>query len=262
MSNTDYHVPNLERAIDIIQALSDHPKGLTQKDLIDHLKVSKNSVYRITMTLVDYGIVSKDDITRRFYLTRKLMILGATAMGDQNLVDKSIEMMRDLRDLVNASVYLGVIEGTEGVILEQAVGGHPFKYMVDLGSRFPLHSSAPGKAMMAFMPVEKSEELLDKIPLTSFNERTLCTKKALRGEFEKIRATGYSVDLAEQYEGCHCVGAPILDHRNQPIAAIWATGPSFSFPQARFLEIGKMVKEQASRISVKFGHYDNPPVIQ
>ena len=70
-----------------------------------------------------------------------------------------------------------------------------------------------------------------------------------------------SVDLAEQYEGCHCVGAPILDHLNNPIAAIWATGPSFSFPQTRFLEIGNFVKEHASRISIKFGHYVSPQAI-
>ena len=253
MSEIDYHVPNLERALQIIQALSENPKGMTQKDLIDWLKVSKNSIYRITMTLIAYGIVARDDVTRRYYLTRKLMVLGASAMGDQNLVDKSIENMRSLRDEVNASVFIGVIEGTQGVILEQAIGGHPFKYSVDLGSRFPLHCSAPGKAIMAFMLEDKSEELLKQLELTVYNSRTLSTQDALRNEFKQIRSQGFAVDLAEQFEGCHCVGAPILDHQNQPIAAIWASGPSLTLPEEKFSEIGKKVKECADRISVKFG---------
>lgn len=254
MGKNEYHVPNLERALELIAALSAHPKGMTQKDLIDSLQVSKNSIYRISMTLADYGIIARDDLTRRFYLTRKLMILGSTAMGDHNLVDKATDILYDLRDKVDASVYLGVLEGLEGVILEQAVGGHPFKYSVDLGSRFPLHASAPGKAMLAFMPAEKSEVILKQLKLTRFNERTLCSRDGLRAEFEKIRRLGYAVDLAEQYDGCHCVSAVIQDHLNLPIAAIWATGPSISLPKERFGEIGKLVRAHAKRISVKFGH--------
>ena len=62
------------------------------------------------------------------------------------------------------------------------------------------------------------------------------------------------MDLAEQYDGCHCVGTAILDHLNNPIAGIWATGPSLSLPRERFPEVGKIVKEHAEQISVKFGH--------
>jgi DNA-binding IclR family transcriptional regulator len=254
MSRNEYHVPNLERALDIIEVLSRNPKGMTQKDMIDTLKISKNSIYRITMTLIAYGIIARDDVTRKFYLTRKLMVLGSTAMGDHNLVDKAIDIMHELRDAVDASVYLGVLEGAEGVILEQAVGGHPFKYSVDLGSRFPLHCSAPGKAMLAFLPVEKSEAILKELKLTKYNERTIHTREGLRAEFEKIRKLGYAVDLAEEFDGCHCVAAVIQDHLNLPIASIWATGPSVSLPQGRFGEVGKLVKKHAERISVKFGH--------
>ena len=254
MRKSEYHVPNLERALEIIDALSRHPKGMTQKDLIDSLKVSKNSIYRITMTLVAHGIIARDDITRKFHLTRKLMILGSTAMGDHNLVDKAIDIMHALRDRVDASVYLGVLEGTEGVILEQAVGGHPFRYSVDLGSRFHLHCSAPGKAMLAFLPAEKSEAIMKHLKRTRYNERTICSREGLRAEFKKIRRLGYALDMAEQFEGCHCVAAVIQDHLNMPIAAIWATGPSVSLPKNRFVEIGQLVKTHAERISVKFGH--------
>lgn len=253
MSKSEYHVPNLERALQILNVLSDNPKGLTQKELIDSLGISKNSIYRITMTLQAYGYIGRDEVSRRYFLTRKMMMVGASAMGDHNLVSKSIVEMQELRDKVNASVYLAVLEGDEGVILEQAIGGAPFKFSVDLGSRFKLYSGAPGKAMLAFLPEDESEEILARTRLVRHNERTICTKKELREEFIRIRECGYAVDRAEEFEGCHCVGTVIRDYNGYPIAMIWASAPSVSLTESRFAEVGKLIKNTAGKISEKFG---------
>lgn len=227
---------------------------MAQKELIDSLDVSKNSIYRITQTLIEHGYVSRDDNTRSYNLTRKMMMIGASAMGDSQLVEQSIDAMRALRDEVNASVYLGVLEGTTGVILEQAIGGHPFKFSVDLGTRFNLHSGAPGKALLAALPDDEGEALLSKLKLARFNERTITTKKAMRVEIARIRKCGYATDQAEEFEGCHCLGSVIKDHRGYPIAMIWATGSSFNLTTDRFAEIGEKIKVTANQISLKFGH--------
>ena len=254
MAGNQYHVPNLERALNILQMLSDKPLGMTQKEIIDALEISKNSVYRITMTLIEHGYISRDEVSRCYCLTRKMMILGASAMGDTHLVEKSIDTMRELRDQVNASVYVAVLEGTTGVILEQAIGGAPFKFSVDLGTRFNLHSGAPGKALLAFLPEDESETLLSKLDMVKFNERTITTKKAMRAELQTIRKQGYATDIAEEFEGCNCVGSVIKDHRNYPIAMIWATGTSFNLTAERFDAVGALVKHAANSISQKFGY--------
>lgn len=253
MADSKYHVPNLERALLIFQLLADKPQGMTQKEMIDTLEISKNSVYRITETLIDHGYIARDEPTRRYFLTRKMMSLGATAMGDRKLIEHSFNEMHELRDKVNASVYLAVLENTEGVILEQAIGGSPFKFSVELGSRFSLHSGAPGKALLAFLPDDESEALMSKLKMTPFNERTITTKKAMRAAFPTIRTNGYATDLAEEFEGCNCVGSVIKDHAGYPIAMLWATGTSFNVTEAKFPILGKEVRETAAAISRKFG---------
>ncbi|QBG46773.1 hypothetical protein EGM51_04955 [Verrucomicrobia bacterium S94] len=144
--------------------------------------------------------------------------------------------------------------GTQGVILEQATGGSPFKFSVDLGSRFNLHSGAPGKALLAFLPDDERDEILSKITLTKFNERTITTRKAMMAEIARIREKGYATDLAEEFEGCHCVGTVIRDHAGYPIAMIWATGTSFNLTEKKFPMVGKKVVESALTISRKFGY--------
>ena len=147
-----------------------------------------------------------------------------------------------------------MLEGTTGVILEQAIGGAPFKFSVDLGTRFNLHSGAPGKALLAFLPEDQRETLLSKLDMVKFNERTITTKKAMRAELQTIRKQGYATDIAEEFEGCNCVGSVIRDHRNYPIAMIWATGTSFNLTAERFDAVGALVKLAANSISQKFGY--------
>ena len=99
----------------------------------------------------------------------------------------------------------------------------------------------------------KRDDLVSRIKFTRYNERTLTTPKAFRRELESVRATGYSVDRAEQYNGIYCVGAPILDRNAYPIAAIWITGPSENITAADIPKIGADFKSAALRISSILG---------
>lgn len=253
-SGSEYHVPNLERGLNILSLLSKYPLGLTQRDIMEDLKISKNSVYRIVMTLINFGYVTRDEHTRKYFLTRKMMMVGSCAMGDHSLVNKCIEEMYRLRDKVKSSVFIGVIEGTKGVILEQVIGGSPYKFTVDLGSRFELHCGAPGKALLAFLPEKEQAELLNSIHYVRYNDRTICTVAAMKAEIALIKAQGYAIDLAEQYDGCHCVGSCVFNHEGYPIAMIWTSGPSIIFTRERFAEIGQEVKASTERISKNFGY--------
>ena len=125
---------------------------------------------------------------------------------------------------------------------------------VDLGSRFELHSGAPGKAMLAYLPEEESNEIIKKLTLTKYNERTISTKKELKKELAEIRKRGFAIDRAEQFDGCHCVGAVIRDHRDYPIAMVWASTTSFSLPESKFAQVGELLSKHVELISEKFGH--------
>jgi DNA-binding IclR family transcriptional regulator len=251
--DADYHVPNLERALVILEFLAGNP-GEGVSGIAEALRLPKNSVFRICMSLLRHGWLLRDDATKAFHLSRKLLALGYAATNKHTVVENAIDVMRELRDLTKETVLLGTLIHTEGVVLEQVFGLHPFKFMVDAGTRFSLHTSAPGKALLAYLPEGEREDVLRSLRLTRYTERTITTLPALRKELEAVRACGYALDHAEEIEGCHCVGAAILDHHNNPVASIWMTGPGSRVPPASFPVIGKLVKEHADRISGRLGN--------
>jgi DNA-binding IclR family transcriptional regulator len=249
----EYQVPNLRRGIRIMETLSHHPNGLKMSELAKILDLPNNSVFRITRTLMDMGYLQRDTESRRVSLTRKLLGVAYAAVSEHSLVEEALEEMRLLRDKTGETVIIAILADTESIVLEQVVGLHPFKFFVEPGSHIPLHTSAHGKAILAFLPDDEREELIDRIKLNRFNARTITSKKILREELEHVRQHRYAIDKGEQIQGVHCVAAPILDQKRYPIAAITVTGPENRVAETSFPEIGQMVIECTEKVS---SHYD------
>ena len=121
--------------------------------------------------------------------------------------------------------------------------------MADLGSRFALHNSAPGKLLLAHLPPDQRETAMSKIQFTASTAHTLTTRTGLREACETIVTDGYACDYAEATEGIHGVAAPIFGAVGGVVGALWITGPAKRLPKARFKELGPLVAEASGRIT-------------
>ena len=138
------------------------------------------------------------------------------------------------------------------VILEQLLATHPFKYSADLGARCPSYSCAPGKAILAFLPHDELEALLDRIRFKRFTPTTVGSRAAMMREVEQIRDVGYAVDRGEGLVGVHCVAAPILDRHGFPAGAITISGPESRVAESAFPAIAKLVMQATRATSESF----------
>ncbi|MCG8308721.1 MAG: IclR family transcriptional regulator [Cytophagales bacterium] len=253
-SDSKYIIPNLQNALELIELISEYPEGLNLPKLVQMTKVPKSTIFRICSTLIANGYLEKDPESGHFILTRKILRIGLSALGEESLIEKALPPMRKLRDQVSETVLLGTLMDNDIALLEQVTGNHPFTFILKPGSHFVLHASAPGKAMLAFVQDEEREALLNSIEFTKFNERTIVTKEGMMREISIIREQGYAVDRAEELEGVHCVASPIFDQHNHPIAVVWTTGPSVRLKANEIEKTGNLVIECAEKISANFGY--------
>lgn len=253
-SLSNYHVPNLTRALRIMELLSEKPTGLTTAQITEILKIPRNSIFRITSTLLENGYLVRDDEIKSFQLSQKLLTMGYAALSEESLIEKSLSQMRELRDKYKETIPLGIMHGGEGLVIEEVPGLHSFRYVLEPGRRFRLHTAAPGKAMVAFLPENEREALLKNIKFIPFSKRTIKSESDYRKVLKKVEKDGYAIDHAEEIEGMHCIGAPIFNRTGYPIAAIWITGPSHRIKENDFAAIGKSVKKACDKISRSFGY--------
>ena len=240
-------VPALDRSLDMLEMLSREASGLTLSELSTRLDIPKNAVFRITQTLLARGYLRRDE-RLAFHLTQQLLRLAPPRWGSVSLPEMARAAMVALRDLSCETVQLGVLSGTEGIIIDQVESQQPLRIVVDLGLRFPLHNNAPGKLLLAHLPGRQRAELLPRLRLTPSTARTITDPAALLTECERIVARGYSLDHAEADEGIHCVAAPVFDGPGV-VGTLWVSGPAKRMPKSRFKELGEQVRAAGDEIS-------------
>ena len=102
-----YRVPILDRTFDLLELLSKHPEGMTLTTMTETLKMPKNSVFRIATTLALRGYVERDEATKIYRASRRLLSLGHAAVGGQRLIQAAGPVLTALRDAENRLMFCG-----------------------------------------------------------------------------------------------------------------------------------------------------------
>ena len=233
----NYKVPNLEKGIAVLEYLSLHTQGETLQDIKSALDISQTTAYRILNTLVrlDYLIYNED--TKRYKLSRKLLTLGFRSLNEHNLLETVLPRLRDLRDQVKETACFGVLGDRKGIFIEQAQGHHTFRFILSPGKPFDLHCSAPGKAIMAYLPNTVRDRYLSYLE-----------------ELEKVRKLGYAMDNEEELNGVICIGAPIFNYTGYPCGAIWISGPKDRLSKEVVRVSADCIRKVAQTISLELGY--------
>ena len=248
-----YSAPGLERGLAILEHLAHHPGGKGQVEIAHALKCPVSSVFRMTLTLEKLGYLERDPETKVFRHTQKMLMLGQQALSETDLIGCCMPVMRELRDELADTILVGVLNGPEVIVLEQALGSHLFRFSVNAGHRIRAYCSAPGKAIIAHLPEKRREEVIAQTEFVRFNANTIAAPDAFRKELQKVLRRGYAEDKGEEYAGIYCVGAPVFDRSGFPIASLWVTGPDLRVKPELIPGIGEKIREGAARVSRRMG---------
>jgi DNA-binding IclR family transcriptional regulator len=249
----NFQVPNLERGLQILEFLVGNDCEFSLSALARELGFPSNSVMRIMHALEHYGYVLRNPESKRYILSNKMVTMTAGRASQRNLMEQSMDVMRQIRDEIGETVVIGVMDDNEGLILEQVQGLHPFRFVCEPGTRQAMHASSSTKSILAFMDEAECECILKKIKFARLTDHSIPSLKAFRKELLAVKKNGYALDRAEALEGVHCVGAPILDSRGQALAAITVTGPAYRMKSKELDRIGVRVRDHVLKISKRMG---------
>lgn len=250
----NYKVPNLEKGIAVLEYLSLRPKGESLQSIKSATDISQTTAYRILNTLVRLEYLIYNEDTKRYRLSMKILNLGFRSLNEHNLLETVIPHLSALRDKVRETACFGVLGDEKGLFIEQAQGHYAFRFILSPGKPFELHCSAPGKAIMAYLPDTVRDRYLSYMKFVRYNSRTITEREEYLEELEKVRKLGYALDNEEELSGVICIGAPIFNYTGYPCGAIWISGPKDRLPREVMRYSIKNVKDAAATISLDLGY--------
>jgi DNA-binding IclR family transcriptional regulator/AraC-like DNA-binding protein len=116
------------------------------------------------------------------------------------------------------------------------------------GTRTPLHTSAPGKALVAFAAERERERIIGSLGYERLTPRTIRNADEYRRCLKEVSRRGYAVDMEEELAGCRCGGVPILDGEGRAVAAVFFSGVAGFLTEKVILEKVQVLRRVAAEI--------------
>ncbi|MFN8112624.1 MAG: IclR family transcriptional regulator [Solirubrobacterales bacterium] len=221
-------VQAIARAGLVLRALETAPEGIGLADLAVAVELPKSTVHRLLAALAAEDLVELGpEGTAR--LGSGLVRLGAATR--RGLRFRLAPVMLRLRRELDETVDLAILEGDSVTFVEQFPAPHRLRAVSGVGTSFPAHCTANGKALLAALPDEEVEMLLPA-RLERFTDRTITSRSELLAELAEIRVRGVAFDSEEHTEGISAIGAVVSDPAG-PAGAISVPIPTQRFADRR-----------------------------
>ncbi len=247
-------VQSVDRALSILEALSDHNEGLGITEIAKGTNLHKSTVYRLLTTLIFKDYVEQDLETNRYRLSMKLFELGNKKIRDIDLLSISKPYTRELMESVNEVVHLVIRVGNNIIYIDKVDANNTIRMASNIGRRSPLYCTSVGKAMMAFLSEDEVEKIWNTSEVKKQTDNTIMDLEGLKKELKKISQLGYAEDDEENELGVRCIGAPVFNYRGEVEGAISISGPTLRVTKEKVEEYGKKVKKYADLISKELGY--------
>jgi DNA-binding IclR family transcriptional regulator len=214
-------------------------------------------VHRLLSSLMGYGFVEQDPLTRSYRLGWGLLSFSDALLRGTQLADISPPIARRLRDISGETVSVQVRSGSDRVCIFEAEGLHDVRRRVGIGSRLPLYASASGRAILAFLPGADLDRLL-RGKLRAITPNTTTDLDQLRRILAVVRQTGIARSHDESVVGASAIAAPVFQAADGPVGSIAITGPSPRWTGVDTPKLERELLRGAAELSERLGAREFP----
>jgi IclR family transcriptional regulator, KDG regulon repressor len=254
---------SLERALQILNVFGVERQSLTLAQLATILDLPRATVLRLCSTLVKYSFLRQDPESKRYSLGLRLFELGSVVFNSFSLRKIASHHLSKLRVTLGKTVFLGVIDNDDLLYIDKKEDStNPVRFTSEVGRRRPPNWGMVGPMIMAFMPDDEINRILEHRPMLITAKRSLTTKEELIKWLHEIREQGYAVDYETAIDGISGVAAPVRDATGKVIAAIGVAFIASSEDSQGFERVLRETLATARAISEELGFLgmEEPPV--
>jgi IclR family acetate operon transcriptional repressor len=244
------------RVLELLGRLAGAPQGLPLATLAAATGAPKTSLLGLLRGLAAEGYAVQQESLWRLgpeAVGLARAILAAAGGGD--LVATARPALERLAEQAGETAMFAVLapDRRAMVYADKVESRTALRFAATIGDARPIHCTASGRVMLAFLPGSWSAEFLRIARLTPHSPTSVTDRRTLRRIVEETRAKGYAVTLGEATEGVAGIAAPVFDARGEVVGALVLAGP-IARVEPRLAPLARRVREAAREVSRRLGH--------
>lgn len=204
----------------------------------------KTTVHGILATLEGENLISRAPNSSNYTLGTGLMELAYHAKLALSIIQIAAPAMNKLAAQAQQNVYLTTHSFGRLLYLDSCYRDREYIGYSTAGKTLPMHCTASGKAMLAYMDEAQVNRIIEKYPLVCVTPNAITDRGRLAKELMEIRARGYAIDDEEETIGVRCIAAPVLSDGGIPVGALSLSGSAVVMTEERMRAYYEMLADQ------------------
>ncbi len=242
-------IQSVDRALTLVRLLSSEDGEMTLNELAETTRLHKSTVHRLLASMQAVGLVERDPETGRYALGLEVVALSGIVLGRIEVLRIADPHMRNLADVSQETVNLGIRHSNDILNIEQIPGPRLLRSFDWIGKRNPLHLGAAAKALLANLQDDEISTYL-----ATQTEREGLDETAIWDEVAKIRERGIAINDGQLDRDVFAIGAPIFGAAGHVIASLSVAGARVDFTPDRIAFLTTAVLETTATISRQMGY--------
>lgn len=240
----------LERAMTITKILASkaNDAGMSISELSTKCNLPLSTLHRILQAMIKQGMVVQDSQTKHYHLGTIWMEIGLQVYDSMDYISKIRVELEQLARLVGESVYLNKPADLDTIIIERIDNPtNPIRIYDQLGIRVPMHIGAANKAILAAMPPQRAQEILQQLVSKEEMEQ-------IETQLEQIKAQGFAISHGERTAGTSAIAVAIFNGFGDIVGAISIGFVSFNVSTERVEQLTQQLIATGRQVSMKLGY--------
>jgi len=222
----------LARGLDVLRAFTPTDNLLGNQEIAIRAGLPKATVSRITYTLTKLGYLTHIERLSKYALAPTALSIGYSALINMRIRQVAFPYMQELADATGTSVALGIRDRLSLIYIEQARGKTATALRLDLGARIPIATTSMGRAMIAALPEDEREWLLNHIEKRNGKDWPE-TKKGIEQGIADYKRHGFTLSYGDWQADVGAVGVPFMPSDDSGIFVFNCGAPAFQLSRER-----------------------------
>ncbi len=217
---------SMKRGLRVLQEVATSDRPISLAEIAQRLNLPKPTVHRLCAQLIESEFIARDVDERTYVVGPKLHRLALDTLNHGLLRAQRHEVLAALVAGIGETCNFTTLDGAQVLYVDRVEASWPLRLTLEVGAHVPLHCTASGKLLLAYLPLPKRRALIEAIALPRHTPNTIVEKSALYAACETIAKNGFATDDCEFIEGLLALAVPVFDSDGNCRATIAVHGLS------------------------------------
>ncbi len=247
-----YPIESVDNALKLLLLLGERP-SIRLTEASKFLGVASSTAHRILMMLQYRGFVRQDAASKAYGPGPALTGVAFSVISRMDINGLARPVMQELNDLLNESIHLGALEGSQVRFIEAIESQRAVRVASRLGKSLPAHCTSLGKALLAELDDVELHRLYPSERLPIVTDKSISKRSALEAQLASVRRIGFATNREESEDGVASVAVAVPTKMPGLRIGLSVSAPIGRLPVNAAKGLGAQLTAAAAQIGERLG---------